>query len=322
MMAARHSGDFSVDFHGVICQAATGAACYRDEASPGGAMLWSFSGSGTNEQGHVVIPSPAKVIASTTTTPTAFVGGADLIYSNAATPTHGYQNECSDCHAGRNSFNNHPGTATDVFGRGLVQASNYFPMAWPAPIVPSWDPGASALGKPWARNPGPQSPALYSGSSCFHLPHREPWTTPFTAGGAFPSPSMLTPSYCYTLLHEATHRLNRSCPNTIPWTPNGSPAPDIHCPVGAMPPSSGATTTNSDGDSFARGALGYQTGLCYKDFRTQLLAPPGGGTVAERAQGASSTSAYSGINGPLSIIPPYTQAMTAGLTLRGEDHDL
>jgi hypothetical protein len=310
MMAARttteqnDAGILTVDFIGVICQAASGAVCFWDQAQPS-QFQWVVGG----VSGHIGVPTPAAVITSTTSIPTppAFVGGADLISTSTV---HGYQNACSDCHAGRNAFNNHPGTATDLNGRGLVVSpTDWFPVAWPSPIVPAWDPGMSALGSPWPENPGPQPTTGFSGTVCFGCHNGS------AVGGAFPMPSAATPNWCGTLLNQAVNRVNDSCPNTYPWSPTGSPGnptgpdPDINCPTGAMPPSSYPPAPNapsSDTDPFAVGMLSHPTGQCFAEFRTQFLPPPGGGALLNGFQ-TLSTAAYN----------PGSQAITFGVGAAG-----
>jgi hypothetical protein len=250
------------DFAGVICQAASGAVCYWDVAKPT-QLHWNPSaGLLPNEQGHVVIPSSAKTITSTTSIPTPvfWVGGNDLI---GGSTTHNYQDMCSDCHGGRNAFNNHPGTATDLLGRNkLASATNWTPAAWPSPIVPSWDPGALTLGGPWPLNPGPQSwTGINTSCSSCH-----------TEGGAgqgqFASASLATPNYCFTLITEAATRENVNCT-----------AGDIHCPNGAMPPFVFSPPMNSLNDGFVSKLLGQPGGQCQTEFRTLIAPIKGGGTL-------------------------------------------
>jgi hypothetical protein len=283
MMAAREGAstasdelDDSMDFIGVICQSAGGATCFWDTVHPN-PFSWNMSAGTSTENGHFVIPS-ATVIASTTSNPPDFVGGTDLA-SNST--NHKYQTPCSDCHAGRNAFNNHPNTATDLNGRGLVKsATDWFPVAWPSPIVPKWDPGAGELGAPWPENPGPQ--AVVANSTCFGC-HVE--TGP---GRGFAMPSAATPGYCQTMIQSAVDRQNADC-STNPS--------DINCPTGAMPFSFGITAP-TDTDPFPQkmltdpagsGLVTNPTAQCLTEFRTQFLPPPGGGTLKNGFQALSST---------------------------------
>jgi hypothetical protein len=254
MLAPRKGGDAFLDFAGVICQSAlTGAVCYWDLGDYK-KILWDGQVGGPHENGHVIVPSTAVVITSPTTSTTTWVGGADLTVDKSP---HRYQNECSDCHSGRNAFNNHPNTATDLPGRGLISASSgWFPAAWPSPIVPDWDPGSSPLGKPWPLNPGPQPATGFSPTTCFNC-HKEGGT-----GGLFPAVSQATPRYCATMLNEATGRPNRACS-----------ASDINCPTGAMPFSLSATAPSS-GDEFSKGMLRHHYGQCVTEFRTTFAKPP------------------------------------------------
>jgi len=276
MMAARKGSDAALDFVGVICQSAAGAVCFWDRTIPS-QMLWDGFVGGPNENGHVIVPNPALTITSTTSipTPAAFVGGDDLIATSA---THSYQQPCSDCHSGRNAFNNHPFTATDLPGRGLISsAAGWFPAAWPSPIVADWDPGASALGAPWPLNPGPGPAAGFAPTVCFGC-HTEGGS-----GGIFPSVSTATPNYCGTMLMEATRRSNHDCSGT-----------DINCPTGAMPASLAATPPSS-GDQFALAMLSHRTGQCSAEFRTTLAQPrlaSGTAPTLTNAAGTLSTTAY------------------------------
>jgi hypothetical protein len=285
MISARQNEDniTATDFFGVICQSAnTGAECFWDQTGNFEYATSQFAwDQNTN---HLVIPSTAVTIASTTQNPTEFVGGADLI---ATSQVHFYQTPCSDCHAGRNGFNNHPGTATDLLNRGVVLASNWFPTAWPAPIVPAWDSDVGGFGGPWPENPGPQ---VNQGSSACFSCHNS--STGTNLGGAFPSISSQLPEYCDQVFQTAVSRGNDSCPNTFPWNGQGSPKPDLWCPTGAMPPSSAASSPFS-GDQFTSGMLTSGTGQCNAEFRTQWLPPPGGGKLLN-GPGAISTSTASG----------------------------
>jgi hypothetical protein len=310
MMAARTdgeetaSGGIGVDFVGVICQAASGAVCFWDEAQPS-QFNWVFNGASA----HIEVPTTAAVITSTTSIPNppAFVGGNDLISTSTV---HRYQNACSDCHAGRNAFNNHPGTATDLKGRGLVaSATDWFPVAWPSPIVAAWDPRMSALGSPWPENPGPQPTTGFGQTVCFGC-HFEGGP-----GGAFPLASAATPNWCGTVLGQAANRSNDSCPNTYPWNAAGSPPPDLLCPTGAMPPSSLATPNGgtSAGDGYPAAVIAYfngqlvnPTGQCFAESRTQFLPPPGGGTLLNGFQTLSTTAYMLG-----------SQAVTFGVNASG-----
>jgi len=310
MMAARNAnGGVRVDFHGVMCQAASGPVCYWDLAQPA-QFSWAFTGNdGPNEDGHLAIPTTAKVITSTTSIPSppAFVGGSDLAYS-ATSSIHSYQNACTDCHAGRNTFNNHPGTATDLKGRGLVtSATDWFPMAWPSPIAPAWDPSEAPLGAPWPLNPGPLDTSKVSGSTSCPGCHTEG-----QIGGPFPQPSLRTPFFCATLVGEAMSRSQNNCPGTFPWDPTKNP--DINCPTGAMPPDSNDNPFNP---SFGQDAFGdftqaHQTGVCNGlDFRTQFLAPPGGSTLLKTAVTPVSTMGYSG-----SLSPATTYGIASATSIK------
>jgi hypothetical protein len=193
------------------------------------------------------------------------VGGQDLVDG----PTHVYQNQCSDCHSGRNAFIVHPNGATDLIGRKLVTSStDWWPLAWPAPIVPAWDPQAAPLGAAWPENPGPQPATGYNGNACFGC-HQESGT-----GGLFPMLTAANPMYFDLVLYPAASRANATC----------SDATDINCPLGAMPPYLVAPATSID-DPFVTGMFNHtdhtleQVGKRYAEFRTQLLPPPGGGTL-------------------------------------------
>ncbi|HVZ71418.1 MAG TPA: malectin domain-containing carbohydrate-binding protein [Polyangia bacterium] len=253
MMAARKGGDLPLDFAGVICQSAfTGAECFWDLGDYS-KLTWNGNGGTANEDGHMFVPTTALVVTSTTSSSTTWVGGASLTADNTA---HQYQNECSDCHAGRNGFNNHPMTATDLPGRGLIgSATDWFPVSWPSPIVPAWDPGAASFGKPWPLNPGPEPTTGIQNSVCFSC-HTEGGI-----GGSFPSVSMATPRYCGVLLTEATRRSNDNCSSS-----------DINCPTGAMP-FSYAPTQPTFNDPFPKAMLAHQTGQCSAEFRTTLATP-------------------------------------------------
>ncbi|HVZ70750.1 MAG TPA: malectin domain-containing carbohydrate-binding protein [Polyangia bacterium] len=299
MMAARDKMDISqypatpttgVDFLGVICQSATGATCFWDEALPS-QFSWKTTGGAAGMQGHVVVPTSAKVIASKTSlpSPAPFVGGADLV---AGSSKHTYQNACADCHSGRNAFNNHPGTATDIHNRNLVATANdWFPAAWPAPIVPAWDPRQGALGAPWPRNPGPQ--AEVGNDQCFGCHNN---TTGLGSGGLFPSVSLVTQTWCQQVFREAAFRTNPDC----------SADTDFTCPSGAMPPYV-VSTQNALNDPFVALMSAPATGNCNEDFRTQLATPPGGGTVLN-APYAMTNMASS----------PFNEAMTFAVSTAGK----
>jgi hypothetical protein len=284
MAAARQGGSpaTATDFFGVICQAASGAVCFWDQVQPS-PFQWATPIGGT---GHVVIPSSAITIASTTPpSPSAFVGGTDL--TGRTNPLHMHQGACSDCHAGQNAFNNHPGTATDLPGlQRVTSMTNWFPVAWPAPIAPAWDSGMAALGAPWALNPCPRGTSGFNGSACFQCHDQG------KPGGGFPTASALTPQWCSTMLFDAVTRLNQTCT-----------AGDLNCPTGAMPPSPTATIIDSASDPYPAAVLAVasdpEAGIrlsnpvaeCLKEFRTQLRPLPGGGSVANRA-GTLSTVSY------------------------------
>jgi hypothetical protein len=276
-MTAARQGDNGVawtNFFGVICQSASGAQCFWDQAGNAEDETHQFSWNTTKN--HLVIPSTAVPIASTTQNPTEFVGGTDLIGTSSV---HLSQGACSDCHSGRNAFNNHPGTATDLLNRGLVSAANWFPSAWPSPIAPAWDPSVTNIGGPWPENPGPGITS-FQNSACFACHNA---SVGANLGGNFPAISAQTPNYCYTLLTQAVNRKNTS--------PQGGQCPsgDINCPTGAMPPWP-FTPTPDPGDSFATAMLTDVTGTCNAEFRTQWLPPPGGGTLLNAPNTISATS--------------------------------
>jgi hypothetical protein len=229
MAAAKASspvGAIDTDFFGVICQGTNGKTCFWDQAS-------SFTWNPTTNS--LVLPTTPIVITSKTASqipnPPAWLGGKDLAPNETGV--------CSDCHAGSNAFNNHPGTATDLYGRGLVPKSFWFPTNWPDPIVPDFD---SSIPGPWPQNPGPgrYTAAQFPGTQCLAC---------HTQGGlvgAFPTVSSRLRNWCDVLLSPATTRINNLCPGTY----NPFSGGDITCPNGAMPPSSDKGTSNTSGDAF------------------------------------------------------------------------
>jgi hypothetical protein len=80
-----------------------------------------------------------------------------------------------------------------------------------------------------------------------------------------------------------------------------------------MPPSSVATDPSFDTDGFGAAMLKHQTGQCSADLRSQLLKPPGGGTLLNAA-GTLSTMAFSGF-----FQPATTFGIGSGNTVRMYD---
>jgi hypothetical protein len=219
-------------FFGIICQGTNGKVCFWDQAAD---FSWNPTTNSLN------VPTSAVTVTSTVTTDIpvspalSWMGGSDLA---------GGENEtCSNCHSGANAFINHPGTATDLLGRGLVPPTgNYwFPSQWPEPIVPLYD--AAILG-PWPQNPGPgkYTAAMFQNNSACLGCHVQNGP-----GGAFPTMSTRLDRYCSRAIDGATTRLNRACPGTYnPFVPGSI----ITCPTGAMPPDVHQTFTDSSGDIF------------------------------------------------------------------------
>jgi hypothetical protein len=221
-------GGSTTTLFGVICQGLTGKVCFWDQAT---SFPWNPT---TNTL--ATFPNPVTITSKNPNdlVNAQWVGGMDLVNDENGT--------CSNCHSGANAFNNHPGTATDLLGRGLVTSQYWFPSQWPDPIVPIYDASSNPPGA-WPQNPGPGKP--FAGSACMAC-HQVG-----LRGGAFPTLSNRLGDWCGTVLGGATSRLNNLCLGT--WNPFSGG--DITCPTGAMPPSNTATTTNSSMDPYVQNAM-------------------------------------------------------------------
>jgi hypothetical protein len=261
-VAAPREGGKGTDFFGVICQGINGKTCFWDQAADC-ANLPCFQWN----SGGLVVPASPLIISSTTQASTDWIGGLALAGGGNGT--------CSDCHAGENGFANHPGTATDLVGRGLVSPSVWFPNEWPDPIVPYFDSSVATgetngflpdtLGGAWPQNPGPSTySSSYSSDKCFTC-HVQ--TGP---GRRFPKISLQLPGYCTTDLYSATHRV--AAPNC---------AGNIDCPSGAMAPAATMppTAPSYNTDPFAEAMLGTNCNAAPSDSLADWQSPnwAGGG---------------------------------------------